>query len=116
MEGKQAAQGRPSSGGAVQPTAGKGMQKGKKGPNKDAVNAGKHSRWPRYLQREFGSANLALAIVFTGDVDVNRLQAAQAAQPGASQPGDWRAKARTRVARMRYRHGKLLEKKHGPNH
>ena len=54
--------------------------------------------------------NLALAIVFTGDVDVNRLQAAQASQPGASQPGDWRAKARTRVARMRYRHGRLLEK------
>ena len=102
--------GRPWSGGAVQPTAGKGKQKGKKGPNKDAVQKGKHSRFSRYLQRDFGSKNIALAIVFTGDVDLHRLEAAQASQPGASQPGDWRAKARTRVARMRYKHGKMLEK------
>ena len=102
--------GGPSSGGAVQPTAGKGMQKGKQGPNKEAVKAGKHSRFSRHLQREFGVMNLALAIVFTGDVDVNRLQAAQASQPGASQPGDSKAKSLARVAKFRRKQGRLLEK------
>ena len=75
--------------GPVQPTAGKGMQKGKLGRNSAAVISGKHSRWSRYMQREFGSMNLALAIIFTGDVSLERLRAAQASQPGASQPGDW---------------------------
>ena len=97
--------GRPWSGGAVQPTAGKGKQKGKKGPNKDAVQKGKHSRFSRYLQRDFGTKNLALAIVFTGDLDVDRLQAAQASQPGASQPGDPRAKSLARIAKFRRKQG-----------
>ena len=75
--------------GPVQPTAGKGMQKGKLGRNSAAVISGKHSRWSRYMQREFGSMNLALAIIFTGDVSLEKLRTAQASQPGASQPGDW---------------------------
>ena len=54
--------------------------------------------------------NLALAIVFTGDVDVNRLQAAQASQPGASQPGDSNAKSLARVAKFRRKQGRLLHK------
>ena len=54
--------------------------------------------------------NLALAIVFTGDVDVNRLQAAQASQPGASQPGDSKAKSLARVAKFRRKQGRLLHK------
>ena len=83
--------------GPVQPTAGKGMQKGKLGRNSAAVISGKHSRWSRYMQREFGSMNLALAIIFTGDVSLEKLRTAQASQPGASQPGDW-AKNRERAS------------------
>ena len=54
--------------------------------------------------------NLALAIVFTGDVDVDRLQAAQASQPGASQPGDSKAKSLARVAKFRRKQGRLIGK------
>ena len=54
--------------------------------------------------------NLALAIVFTGDVDVDRLQAIQASQPGASQPGDPKAKSLASVAKFRRKQGRLLHK------
>ena len=54
--------------------------------------------------------NLALFIVFTGGMDLRTLRLAQDAQTGASQPGEPTLKQRTRVARFRFKHGKLLAK------
>jgi hypothetical protein len=65
-----------------QEKAGKGKGKGKKGlekggrdgdqllgPNRKRMQSGKHSRWSRHLQREFGSKRVAELVVFTGRGD-----------------------------------------------
>ena len=44
------------------------------GWNTKKVRSGKHSRWSRYLQTEFGSKAIAELIVFTGRVQVEYLQ------------------------------------------
>ena len=54
--------------------------------------------------------NLALVIVFTGELDVDQLQKVQASQPGASQPGDSKLKSLVRAAKFRRKQGKLLYK------
>ena len=75
--------------GASQAAGAKGTRgdKGKEfGPNKKAVKAGKHSRWSRHLQREYGVMNLALAIVFTGRVNADEW-ARRAVEIGGSTGG-----------------------------
>ena len=38
------------------------------GPDKEKIRKGKHSRWSRHPQREFGSKQIAELIVFTGKI------------------------------------------------
>ena len=57
--------------------------------------------------------NLALLIVFTGWIDLEKLGRAQERQPGAAQPGDARLKRAAQRATCYFRYGKFLEKKIG---
>ena len=55
--------------------------------------------------------NLALLIVFTGWIDLDKLESAQERQPGASQPGDARLKRAAQRAKCYFRYGKFLDNK-----
>ena len=103
-KGKEA-QGKEA-GGAAQPAGAAGF-----GPNTHAMRHGKHSRWCRHLQKEYGVMNLALLIVFTGWIDLEKLDRAQERQSGASQLGDARLKRAAQSAECYLRYGKFLDNK-----
>jgi len=81
------------------------------GPNKDQVKQGKHSRWCRHLQREFGSKAIAEVIVFTGRVEPAYLDDLDENPPARVERDNRdRVDLRDRVisAKYRYRQGKAL--------
>ena len=95
------------------------------GPNTDKLRRGKHSRWCRHLQREFGSKALAELIVFTGRVEVEYLRKhtpedeppaaeGEPAERDASrdaQQSRHQLKLRVIVAKSRCKAGKWLQKR-----
>ena len=58
------------------------------GPKSKKVQSGKHSRWSKHLQREFGSKALAEVIVFTGRVDAAFLERFATDEPRPYPPSE----------------------------
>ena len=118
----------PKRGGAPQPAAeGKGQgaaEKGKcgrggadgdqaLGPNKTKVRSGKHSRWSRHLQREFGSKAITEVFVFTGRVTPGYMKRLDSASQPVEEVREDRRQLKFRVVhtKRRQKRGRYLEKK-----
>ena len=100
---------------------GKGKEKGKEkgmGPNSQAVQKGKHSRFSRHLQRVAGSKTMAELIVYTGRLDLDFLRSS--AEPSdlsepaadlASRPDNAALEKAAAEAKMQYSMTTMLKRR-----
>ena len=86
------------------------------GPNKTAVQKGKHSRFARHLQLEAGSKTMAELIIYAGRFDPDFLRRAHEERSGAGQPAgnheeQQRLKRAAAEAKLEYRNTCLLRRR-----
>ena len=86
------------------------------GPNKTAVQKGKHSRFARHLQLEAGSKTMAELIIYAGRFDPDFLKRAHEERSGAAQPAgnheeQQRLKRAAAEAKLEYRNTCLLRRR-----